>query len=264
MFTSTTILRCSFLLTFAADLNAADLTGDEIIRSAVEGEKRQEELRRQYIYREHQENRLLRPDGSAGKLYINRDFENIFLEGGFYRKLVAIDGKPLKPKQAQEEEAKLRMTAAERKAAAGPKKRGLTSGVPLADMVEVMEHRLLREEEIGGRKYWVVQSEPKKDAVPKTPSETKTLAYRYVQWIDQADRSVARREWDVIGPGQDTLPGSTVQLSFARNADGVLLPQQYIWKSVRGSGKVSFLQTQLFSDYRRFTSQTNVSFGDTP
>jgi len=249
MFTSTTILRCSFLLTFAAALNAADLTGDEIIRSAVEGEKRQEELRRQYIYREHQENRLLRPDGSAGKLYINRDFENIFLEGGFYRKLVAIDGKPLKPKQAQEEEAKLRMTAAERKAAAGPKKRGLTSGVPLADMVEVMEHRLLREEEIGGRKYWVVQSEPKKDAVPKTPSETKTLA---------------RREWDVIGPGQDTLPGSTVQLSFARNADGVLLPQQYIWKSVRGSGKVSFLQTQLFSDYRRFTSQTNVSFGDTP
>jgi hypothetical protein len=110
-----------------------------------------------------------------------------------------------------------------------------------------------------------VQSEPKKDAVPKTPNETRALAYRYVQWIDQTDRSVPRKEWEVVGEGQDTAPGSSVKVQFARNPEGVLLPQQYIWRSASRKGKpAAFLQTQVFSDYRRFTTETNVQFDDKP
>jgi hypothetical protein len=267
MLRSKTILRFSFCIALAAPVSATDLTAEDIVRSAIAGEKHQESLRQQYIYREHQENRLLKPDGTPGRLYIDRDFEHIFLEGGFYRKLVAIDGKPLKPKQAREEEEKMRMTAAERKAAGSTKKgiHTLTSGVPLVDIVAMMDHRILREEEFGGLTCWVVQSEPKPDAVPRTPNETRALPYRYVQWIAQTDRSIPRKEWEVIGGGQDTPPGSNVKLVFLRNSDGALLPQQYIWNSVKYKGKgVAFLQTQVFSDYRRFTSQTSVQFDDPP
>jgi hypothetical protein len=267
MFRSKTLLRCTLFLALAKPLPAADLTAEEIVRSAIEGEKRQESLRQQYIYREHQENRLLKPDGTPGRLYINRDFEHIFLEGGFYRKLVAIGSKPLKPKQAREEEEKMRMTAAERKAA-GSNEKGihtLTSGVPLVDIVAMMDHKILREEEFGGLTCWVVQSEPKPNAVPQTPNQTRAMAYRYVQWIAQTDRSIPRKEWEVIGEGQDTPPGSNVKLVFLRNPDGALLPQQYTWNSVRYKGKgVAFLQIQVFSDYRRFTSQTSVQFDDAP
>jgi hypothetical protein len=63
----------------------------------------------------------------------------------------------------------MHMTVAERRAAGSKKThiRTLISGVSLSDMISVMDHRILRKEEFNGRKCWVVQSEPKKDAVPK-------------------------------------------------------------------------------------------------
>ncbi len=248
-------------------LQAADLTGDEIVRSAVEVGKRQAELRQQYIYREHQEDRVLNADGSAGKLYINRDFEDIFLEGAFYRKLVASDGKPLKPKDAKAEDARMRMTAAERRAAPPPKNQGRTlqGGIPFEDAYKVMEHKILREEEMGGRMCWVVQSVPRGDAAPKTDVETRAMAYRFTSWIDQIDRAIVREEWEVIGAGQDTKPGSTVAMVFVENADGVWLRQSAEMRAISGSGNPPrFLQTNVYSDYRRFASETNVRFEDAP
>lgn len=244
-------------------LHAAELTGEEIMRSAVEANRHQEVLRQQYLYREHQENGPAKPDGTPAKVRISRDFEVIFLEGDFYRKLIAVDGKPLKPKQAQEEEEKMRMTAAERKAKHPPRKT-VHTGVPLSALVPVMDHRLLREEEIGGRKYWVVQSEPKKDAASKTALETQALSYRYTHWIDEADKAVFRKEWEVIGAGVDMKPGSTTKLLFTRNAEGVWLLERadlLILSSDKLGGN-RFFQTNVFSDYRKFITETNVTFDE--
>jgi hypothetical protein len=71
-----------------------------------------------------------------------------------------------------------------------------------------MDHKLLREEELGGHKYWVVQSEPKQNALPETPAETQALCYRYIHWIDQEEKAVFRKEWETIAEGVETKPGS--------------------------------------------------------
>ena len=246
-------------------LHAAELTGEEIIRSALEASHHQEVLRQQFVYHEHQENGPAKPDGTPAKVRITRDFEVIFLEGDFYRKLVAVDGKPLKAKQAQEEEEKMRMTAVERKAK-HPVRKGLHTGVPLSTLVSVMDHKLLREEEVGGRKYWVVQSEPKKDAAPKTLLETQALSYRYTHWIDELEHAVFRKEWEVIGAGVDMKPGSTTKLLFGRNAEGAWLLQRADLLILNGDklGGNRFFQTNVFSDFRRFTTETNVHFDDDP
>jgi hypothetical protein len=143
-----------FGLIFAAEIPAADLSGEEILRRSVAGEARQQKLRQQYTWHEHQETGPARADGSPVKVNIARDFDVIFLEGSFYRKLVAINGKPLNSKQGREEEEKMHTTAAQRMARPLAK-RARRSGVPLSDILSVMDHRLLREEEVGGHKCWV-------------------------------------------------------------------------------------------------------------
>jgi len=250
---------------FGIGVHAADITGDEIIRGAVDSDRHQEVLRQQYLYREHQENGPAAADGSHLKVRVDRDFEVIFLEGGFYRKMVAVDGKPLKPKQAREEEEKLRMTAAERKTKhLNPKFRH--TGVPLSAILSVMDHKLLREDEIDGRKCWVVQSEPKPGAAAQTPYETQALSYRYIHWIDERDQAVARIEWEVVKAGVETKPGSTVKVTFAKNGDGAWLARKAEFFSINGDklGGNRFFQTNVYSDYRKFTAETNIEFEDKP
>jgi hypothetical protein len=197
--------RPILLIALCPILHAADLTGEQIMRNAVEANRHQEALRQQYLYREHQENGPAKPDGGAAKVRISRDFEVIFLEGDFYRRLVALDGKPLSPKQAREEEEKMRMTAAERIAKHPPKK-VVHTGVPLS------------------------------------------------------------AEWEVIGAGVDMKPGSTTKLIFARNQDGAWLLDRAELLILNGDklGGNRFFQTNTFSDYKRFTSETSVQFDDDP
>ncbi|MDQ1470381.1 MAG: hypothetical protein QOJ99_1861 [Bryobacterales bacterium] len=127
-----------------------------------------------------------------------------------------------------------------------------------------MDHRLLREAESNGHKFRVVQSEAKKSAVAKTSAETEALFYRYVQWIDEDEKAVVRKEWDVIAPGVETKPGSRTKVVFSRNIDSVWLPQRAEFLIVTGDrfGASQVLQTNTYSGYRRFTTETKIEFDD--
>ena len=252
-------------ITFAAILHAEDKTGTQIVRNAAAIDQQQRKLRQQYLYHDHQENGAVNADGSRGKVRYNRDFEVIFLEGDSYHRLVGQDGKPLKPKQAHEEDEKMRLTAAQRKAR-HLNARTKHSGVPLSAMLVVMDHQLLREEEIDGRKCWVVKSEPKQDAVAKTAGETQALSYRYINWIDEAENAVVRQDWEVLKEGVETKPGSKVQVVFTKNADGAWLPQRAEFVSVTGDkpSAARVFQTNVYSDYHKFAAAANIQFDETP
>jgi len=227
-----------------ANLPAADLTGEAVLRMALEGESRQEKLRQQYVWHEHVELGPAKADGSRVKMNITRDFDVTFLKGSFYRELVAVNGKPVK---------------------AGTRvKHTRHTGVPLAAILSVMDQELVRVEEIGGRRYWMVQSGPKKNAVAATPAETQALSYRYTHWIDQQDKSVVRVKWEVIAQGVETKPGSWTRLDFARNADSVWLPEHVEFFTVTGDkfGAKWMFQTGDFSGYRKFGSDTKIGFDD--
>jgi hypothetical protein len=84
-------------------------------------------------------------------------------------------------------------------------------------------------------------------------------------WIDETDRAIVQRELEVIGPGQDTKPGSTVKIMYAKNADGTWLAQRTDTKSISSTGSPNgFVQTNVYSDYRKFAAKTTVQFEDTP
>ncbi len=138
------------------------------------------------------------------------------------------------------------------------------TGVPLAAILSVMDQELVREEEIGNRKYWVVQSEPKKNAVAATPTETQALSYRYTHWIDQQDKSVSRVKWEVVAQGVETKPGSWTRLDFSENENSVRLPRHAESFIVTGDkfGAKWVFQTNDYSGYRKFSTDTNVDFDD--
>jgi hypothetical protein len=225
-----------------AKLHSADLTGEAVLQIALEGESRQEKLRQEYVWHEHVEAGPAKADGSRIKVNFTRDFDVTFLNGAFYRELVAVNGKPVKSGTTV--------------------KHTRHTGVPLAAILSVMNQELVRVEEIGNRKYWVVQSKPKKNVVAATSTETEALSYQYTHWIDQEDKSIFRVKWEVIAPQVETKPGSWTTLDFAENENSVRLLRHAQFFIVTGDkfGAKWVFQTNDYSGYRKFSADSKIDF----
>jgi hypothetical protein len=255
-----------FALTVHAETPAAP---PDTLKRAFENEITQSSIRSQYFYREHAERRAARSDGAPGKLTFTRQYEWVYLEGEPFRKLVTINGAPLSRKIANEEKRRMQMTAAERRAAASNRKPVphiiRLGDVPPSDILRVMDHRLLREEPVDGRNTWVIQAEPRKDLVPSTGEEARTLCYRYTFWIDQEDFVVAQQAYEVIRVGVEGLPGSRARATFHRASSGVWFPStlEGYFESAPPKQFSKWYQSHRFYDFRKFDSSSTITFEQT-
>jgi len=245
----------------------APLTGERILRQALGNESRQNALREQYLYHEHVESGLFNGDGSPGKPKSTWDYEIVYLEGAPYRKLTGFNGKPLNPKQAAYEEEKMQKTAAERRADQAQQKRKIVAiGVHMADVVRLMDHTLLREDEIGGRKVWVVDSKPARDAVAASADDAKVLCYHYTYWIDQEDRVVAQVEYEVIRAGVDSEPGTRSRTVLAKENGSPWFRRSmngdFLLKGPHGTNHV--FERHRYSGFRKFDAQSDIQFAAPP
>jgi hypothetical protein len=178
---------------------------------------------------------------------------------------VAIGGKPLNPRQEAGETEKMRKTAAGRRAdQAQTKRRIVAIGVRRADVLRLMDHTLLREEEIGGRKMWVVESKPKKDAVAASAGDARVVCYQYSNWIDQEDGVVAREEYEVIKEGVDSEPGTRSKSVWAKENGS-----PWFLRSMDGDfiingphGTVHSFQRHRFPGFRKFDAESNIEFAE--
>jgi hypothetical protein len=222
-----------------------------ILEKALGNEVRQQKERAQYFYREHVEHR--RPNG---RLNFTQDYEWIFLEGEPFRKQVARNGKALKGRRLREEEERMRMTAAERRAdAARPRanliKVGNLSGQTILTR---MDHTEAGEEAVDGRPAWVIRAEPK-------PGH-EAVAYRMTFWIDQEDIAIAQLRYDVIGRGVDSLPGSWLITTYTRLKEGLWFKKtlQGEFRSAPPRPRSHWKQFHTFRDFRRFDAESTVTF----
>ena len=222
-----------------------------ILEQALSNEVNQLREREKYFYREHAEHR--RP---GGKLNFTKDYEWIFLEGEPFRRMVSRNGKPLKGKHAREEAERLRMTAAERRAANGKPNPRIISFGNLSDGVILteMDHIESGEETIEGRKTWVIRAEPK-------PGR-ESIAYRLTFWIDQEDYVVAQLKYEVIGKGVDTLPGSWLTTRYVRYAGGLWFKQTFRSELFTGPPRPRshWVQNHTFRDFKKFDAESTVTF----
>jgi hypothetical protein len=232
-------------------LAPALLAQSPVLEKALGNEVRQQKERRQYFYREHAEHR--RPNG---KLNFTQDYEWIFLEGEPFRKMVARNGKPLKGRRLRDEEERMRMTAAERRAeAARPKANIITVGnLSGQTILTRMDHTPMGEEQIDGRATWVIRADPK-------PGQ-ESIAYRMTFWIDQEDTAIAQLRYDVIGRGVDSLPGSWLITTYTRLREGLWFKKtlQGEFHSAPPRPRSHWKELHTFRDFRRFDAESTVTF----
>lgn len=245
--------------------SAQQLSANEILTRAFENERRQEVIRSQYCWREHAERRESTRDQKPGKLNFTHDYEWIYLEGEPFRKLVAVNGRPLQGKRAKQEALRMQMTAAERRAARAnskPNPRIISVGnVPFADIVRALDHYLVGEEIISGRNAWVIRSAPGGDSAPGAGAAD-ARSCQYTFWIDQQDFVLIRQKYEVVRAGVEALPGTWSETLYSRAADGLWLRTRMEGYFVTGPPRppARWWQVHTFSDYRKFDAGSTITF----
>lgn len=198
-------MRFVLLLALGMPLLAADEARD-ILRRATEADQRNEKLARNYTFLERVSRRSLEKDGRVKRTQI-RTYDVTLSEGTPYQRLIEIDDQPLPADKERKEQEKLRKINEERrkespqqraKREADWEKERAKDREFVKELLAAMDFRLAGEEEIAGRKAWVIEATPHPGYRPRS-SETKFLAKtRGRIWIDQQDYLAPRIEAEML------------------------------------------------------------------
>jgi hypothetical protein len=200
----------------AVPLWAFDDTG-AILKRWIEAQHQNDQRAQQYTYVEdtdwftYEKNGQLRRDRFTSS-------EVLFVEGLEYKKLLARNGKPLDAREQARVEKEMSQTAEERRKHRRPRTPGGTISFrnqradlgSTEEFLTLFDNRLVGEEEIRGRKAFVIESVPKAGLIPASEHERDVLCFRKKLWIDEADGVKAREILSVIADRIFVKPGSTL------------------------------------------------------
>ncbi len=131
----------------------------------------------------------------------------IMIDGSPYYKLIAVNGKPLAPRQAADEERKYqraiaqrqRETPAERrKRIAAYEKERRQDNALMGQMAVAFDYRLLGEETVNGRRCFVLESTPKPDYRPVSRETAVLTGMRGKLWVDERQFQWVKVEAEVF------------------------------------------------------------------
>ena len=250
-----------WLLLTALPLWSAD-DANQILKRLVEAQDKNWEHARQYAYTEELTNFAY---DKTGKPVQNGAavWEVIFVEGLEYKKLISQDGKPLDAKAQAKEEKKMQQTAEERRKQrrAGVFRPTVSKG-STQELLTLFDNRLLGEEQIRGRKAWIVESTPQAGRVPANQHEKEVLSFSHKLWIDQAENLTLKTVDTVIGDHIYQKPGSTITFEFEKIDDDAWLPVHQsddfhlqFAKFIRPSGRSDY----QYSKFRKFDVQSTIT-----
>jgi hypothetical protein len=217
-------MRALLLLLLTVPAWAADDV-TTILKRLVDAERKNEKVAQQYTYTEVRENFAIDKTGKE-RLESAAKHEVVFVEGLEYHKLVEKNGRPLNAREQARVEKAMSETADYRRKHQRPatpggvismngllthKKADLGS---VSELLTLFQTRLAGEEEIRGRKAWVVEAEPRTDKEHVNEHEKQVLGFRKKLWIDQKDSTLVRGVYTVIGEDSFLRPGSVLSFDF--------------------------------------------------
>ena len=193
----------------------------EVLRLVVTAEQEQDKIRDQYAYREVQ---LNLPDRS-------KTYAVIRLNGQPYRKLVERNGKPLSEKESKKVQDNMRKTA-----------RGIFSRTYRMNLGKLSDLENTHEISLDGNLI---------TAIPKSGGP-----YQHRITFDPQTHRILTRQSEVIGPGSQFKPGTTIQLDYS--PEGFVQKMNIDFKVKLGGGK----QIHTFTNYRKFDAESTINFED--
>lgn len=181
---------------------------EEIVKRAFEADVRNQEIARNYTYRERVEERKLDGKGAV-KGVESKTFDVTFVYGEEYERLIEREDKPLSAKEAAKEQQKLDK-AVEKRANESVKEREKRLEKARKEDEEVREMRaeivrafdftLEGEEERDGVKCWRIRAEPRSGYEPELKRAKFLTKLRGGFWIAQDDYGWVRAEAETIEP----------------------------------------------------------------
>lgn len=238
-------------LLISTALWAADVT--EILQRSIDAQSKNWERASQYAYVEHADFYGFDKNGQPRKDRSETN-EIVFVEGSTYKKLIARNERALEGKEKAKEEKKMQRTAEERRRQrhAGAFHKEVSAGSD-ADALTLFDNRLVGEEEIRGRKVWVIECTPKSGRVPANAHEKEVLSFQRKLWIDQSELILLRSVYTVVGEHIVFMPGSTIRWDFEKIHDDA-------WLATSGAvdGRLQFvklIKPRVRTEYRNSSFQ---------
>src|SRR5580658_10500364 len=253
-----------FLLLLALPLWPAD-DANAILRRYLEADELNDKKAEQYTF---VEDHVWFDRDKNGELKQNRSetAEMIFVEGIAYRKLVARNGKPLDAKEKAKVDKEMRETAEQRrKHPAWPDGGGVIANGHRVDfgsdeeLLTLFDNRLTGEEEIGGRKAWVIESTPRKDRPPANRHEKDVMSFGKKLWIDEAENEELRAVYTVVGDHIFLKPGSTTTIEFQKINQDVWQPALVVLDARNTMAKIVQVEEIRFSNFKKFDVQSTIT-----
>jgi len=255
----------------AAALGAQDARGPdprEMVRKAIELDRRNAELERNYTYQQRQEERELDASDKAKKVTI-RTFEVSMQEGSPYRRLLARDDQPLTAEGQKQEDERMHFTVDERRKESAEqrarriaewKRREQKRREPVAEVPDAFDFKLAGEETIDGAECYVIDATPKPGYKPKSTTAGVLTRLAGRMWIAKQDYGWVKADMqagDTISVGGFLLrlsKGSRIVVEQTRIENGLWLPKSAEIKFFARLLLVKGLREDLlyqFNNYRK-------------
>ena len=171
-----------------------------------------------------------------------KSFEVLMIEGSPYRRLIAIDDKPLSPGEQAEEDRKMRneidkrqheTDREEKKRMAKYLKDRKREHDMMREMANAFEFRLAGEETVDGHDCWVLDTSPKPGYEPKDKEGRVLTGMTGRLWIDKNQNQWVRARAEVVKPVSfygflaKVGPGTHFLLEQEPITDNLWLPKHF-------------------------------------
>ena len=257
----TNYLKLVLFFAIAPPVFAAE-DANELLKRFIEADRANAAKARQYTFAEQADHFSLDKSGKPKK-DSSETYEIMFVEGATYKRLVKRNDNPLAAKEEAREKKKLERVAEERRKAShsGLMRKTVSLGT-YDDLLTLFDNRLLGEEEMRGRKAWVIQSVPKEGHVPANDHEKDVLSFEKKLWIDEQDTQLARVLSTVTGKHIVLMPGSTIMWDFDKidgnawlETSGVLAGRLQFAKMIKPSVRTEYKYTK----FRKFDVRSTIT-----
>lgn len=190
------------------------------------------------------------------------------VEGAPYFRLTAINGRKLSKKQEQAEQRKLERATAERRQRKldGQPLRSTDSrwSVDLRHLLKFHDLERVGEDTIARRKMLVVEARLREEAPAPVGRNDLALAGNLRLWIDAETGYAVRRLLEVTRSWGEWREGSLVEYQLFREEGIYLLEYIRVTRRV-DHARVRAVETeQRYSQYRKFTTDSSITFEPTP
>jgi hypothetical protein len=196
---------------------------NDIVKRFIAADKQNGEQARQYTYVQRADH--FEFDKGQPKKVGSETREIIFVEGETFEKLVSRNDKPLGAKEQAKEDKRQQQVAEERR---NQRRNGVFNRTvhigTYEDLLTMFDNASVPDEEIRGRKAWVILCKPKEGYAPANRHEKEVRSFERKFWVDQESGQVLKYLYTVVGPNPALLPGSTISGEFDKINGSVWLP----------------------------------------